>query len=220
MSILYGIISAGNEKILVEQNLAAEGNHPQLIQKILREKNPTNAKVLYQISSYVAHVINEDDVTFLVLSDASFSRKKAFACLLDMKKEFNDKITPLQIRQAISFGFQRQFSDFLKEKMIYYSENQDNLDKLIDKVDVTKNIMIENVEKIFERGEKIEILVKKSQDMKGESSHLKSRAQKLKFKKRCENMRTKIILGIVLMIIVYFIMVFACGGFSLPCLTH
>ena len=34
MSILYGIISAGNEKILVEQNLAAEGNHPQLIQRV------------------------------------------------------------------------------------------------------------------------------------------------------------------------------------------
>ena len=217
MSIIYGIVSAGNEKILVEQNLASEGNHPQLIQRVLREKNPNNAKVLYQISNYLAHVLNEDDVTFLLLADTTFSRKKAFACLLEIKKEFNDKFTPIQIRQSISFGLQRQFGDVLRDKMIYFSETEDNLDKLINKVDVTKNIMIENVEKIFERGEKIEILVTKSKDMRSESSNLKSRAEQLKNKKRFEKTRTKIILAIVLLAVIYFVLVVSCGGFSLPC---
>ena len=218
MSIIYGVVSAGNEKILVEQNLASEGNHPQLILRVLREKNPCNVKVLYQISNYLAHVLSEDDVTFLVLSDSTFSRKKAFACLMEIKREFNDKFTAIQIRQAISFGLQRQFGDFLKEKMIYFSETEDNLDKLINKVDITKNIMIENVEKIFERGEKIEILVTKSKDMRHQSSNLKMRAEQLKNKKKCEKTRTKLVLAIVLLALIYFILVITCGGFSLPCI--
>jgi len=216
MALIYSLISSGNDKILCEANFQS-GNYPQLIQRVLKEKNPQNVKVIYQISGYAVHVYNDGGITYLVLSDTNFSKRSALAYLMDIKNAFTEKYTPKQIKESFAYSLQTQFGEYMKSKMLFFSESKDNLQQLIGKVDETQQIMIENVEKILERGEKIEILVKKTQDMRAESSNLKSRAEQLKSKKRCENIRTKLVVSMICILILYFILVIACGGFNLPC---
>ena len=54
-----------------------------------------------------------------------------------------------------------QFADHMKNRMEYFSDDsQDGLKKVVNQLEDTKNIMVDNIEKMLERGEKIEILVK------------------------------------------------------------
>jgi len=215
--MIYSIISYGNEKVLCEANFQS-GNYPQLIQKVLKEKNPQNTKVIYQLSDYLVHVYNDGLCTYLVLADPNFQRRQCFAFLNDIQLQFREKFNELQIKGAFAYSLQNQFGDLLKSRMKYFSETKDNLGNLIDKLEDTKQIMVDNVGKILERGEKIEVLVQKTQDMSGMASNLKSRAGQLKNKKRWENYRTKIILFLLFLILIYVIIGFACG-FGFQCFS-
>merc|ERR1711981_1415125 len=57
-----------------------------------------------------------------------------------------------------------EFSHILKKEMDYFNNNPeaDAVSKVKGQIEDVKNVMVENVEKVLERGEKIELLVDKT----------------------------------------------------------
>ena len=72
---------------------------------------------------------------------------------------------------------------------------------------------LENIEKVLERGEKIELLVDKTDQMQQAAFKFEKSSKRLKNAMWWKNCRMKIILGL-LIVGVILIIVAACGGFS------
>ena len=86
----------------------------------------TNRSIEYIIISYHFHYVNENDITYLCLSDHLFPKRAAFAFLDDIKRLFCEKYNEKERRNAINYAMQNSFSEHLKAKLTYYNNDPDN----------------------------------------------------------------------------------------------
>ncbi|GJV12391.1 vesicle-associated membrane protein 711 [Tanacetum coccineum] len=99
----------------------------------------------------------------------------------------------------------------LCQQMDYYSNdpNADRMNRLKGEMSQVRNVMIQNIDKVLERGDRLESLVEKTANMQTNT---------LRFKKQSRRFRNTmwVILGFALLGILYVVLAFACQGFSLP----
>ena len=74
------------------------------------------------------------------------------------------------------------FSRVLAKQMEYFSQGggQDKVDKVKAEMDDVKNVMVDNIEKVLKRGEKIELLVDKTDNLNQQSIRFKKHSTQLK----------------------------------------
>jgi vesicle-associated membrane protein 7 len=68
-------------------------------------------------------------------------------------------------QRAIAYSLNEEFSRVIQERMNYYNDagaNVDNLASVKNQINNVKESMVENIEKVLEQGEKIELLVDKT----------------------------------------------------------
>ena len=87
----------------------------------------------------------------------------------------------------------------------------DGLTNLKYNLESTKDIVVENLDKLLERGEKIGLLVKKTDNMVDLSKGLKTQATSLKRQMWWRNAKLYVAIGIGLALLIYIILVIACG---------
>jgi vesicle-associated membrane protein 7 len=162
-SIIYCLIA--NEispTPLVEVSMAG-GNFPQIAVKLLSKIKP-NTSISYSYEDkYMFHHHNESGFTYLCMTDTGFSNRTAYAFLFDIKDRFTRKYGDEALR-GIGFGVNKDFTEELKDRINYFNTdpNADKLKASRQTIEKTKDVMIENIDKILERGEKIDILVRKT----------------------------------------------------------
>jgi len=219
MSLYYGLISSENEKVLCEVTFSS-GPYASTIQKILTEKNPINTKVMYQISTFTVHVYNDGLLTYLLVSDEDYSKILAYTYLMDIKKAFSEKYGKISVKDTLPYGFQTGFGEIMKNQMMHYSQSKDNLAKLKGSLYETHQILTDNMEKILDRAQLVEILVQKSQENSTVASRLLCRSRIKKYQARCSALKTFSLFAFLLIIFAtYFILSLTCGGPALPSLT-
>jgi len=96
-------------------------------------------------------------------------------------------------------------SEILKKKMGYYNSHPITTSngEIIENLNLAKDAMIENVEALLERDDKIDIIAKKSDDLKAFSNNLSGLAENIR-KKESEksNMYIYLIVALILIIII------------------
>lgn len=214
MSIIYALIAredtqgdyGDNVHVLVEASNDSTGNFPQVTRELILKQVPRNQKSIYTYKDkYIYHTLNEDNFTYLCLTDGDYPKRTAMAFLEDIKQSFTQRYPFDQRIKAISYGFNDSFSDVLTKKMAYFNENSldPKMARIRNDAKATLGIMEENLESIMERGEKIELLVKKATNLNVESSGLKQRSNALKNKERREKIIKYAIAGAGVAILVY-----------------
>jgi len=216
MSIIYALISredtqdgyGENIHVLVETSTDASGNFPQVTRELILKQVPRNQKSIYNYKEkYVYHTLNEDSFTYLCLTDAGYPKRAAQSFLEEIKQRFTEEF-PFEKRiRAITFSMNDSFGKILMQRMSYYNEN--SLDPKMARIrtdaHATLGVMEQNLESIMERGDRIELLVKKANALNVESSGLQSRSTALKEKERRKILiRNLIILAVIVAIIVFF----------------
>ena len=225
-SIIYALIASdSNTTPLVEASLA-EGNFSMLALKLLSKlKKNTSASYVYE-NKYIFHYNNDSEVTFLCMTDAAFNNRTAYAFLFEIKEKFFEKYGD-GARNMPGYGANKDFSYFLKGKMHFYNSDQGGNDKIKmvrENIEKTKDIMIENIDKVLARGERIELLVNKTHQLSDSSVNMRKsviimQATHVKRFMWCKNAKITALLVFIVMVrdmqvILFFIVVFSCGGFS------
>lgn len=214
--VLYSAIARQQQHILCNYELSVQSNIPQMVVRILNQLKK-DTKMSCEINrDFFFHYINEDSYTYLCVTDAAYNKSLAFSFLEEIQERFLD--IPFEKRdKSFAHSLNSLFGSTLKEQMTCYnSQDKDKLYVLKQKVTAATDIMVENVDKILERGEKVELLVTKTQAMSKQSTSLKKMATQVKRRAYWKNMRIKIIIALVLLLIIFFITTFACGGFTYP----
>ena len=79
------------------------------------------------------------------------------------------------------------------------------------RLDSVKEVMVENIDKVLERGEKIELLVDKTEALNQSAYKFEKQSRSLKNDLWCRGVRNKLIIAFVIILIILFIVVLACG---------
>eukprot|EP01016_Furgasonia_blochmanni_P040942 TRINITY_DN5262_c0_g2_i8.p1 TRINITY_DN5262_c0_g2~~TRINITY_DN5262_c0_g2_i8.p1 ORF type:complete len:412 (+),score=76.54 TRINITY_DN5262_c0_g2_i8:64-1299(+) len=167
-------------------------------------------------SSFHFHVSNEEGFTYICMSNSQYSRRVAFGFLAEIKTEFYKKFTPDQRNTAIAYALNNSFGTILKNKINQYNTDPpDKLTKLNKELSETKNIMVENIDKLLEREEKIELLVKKTATMNTMATTIKKQAVAVRRDAYYRSVRLKIIISLIILIVIYLIISTICGGITL-----
>ncbi|AQL09781.1 Putative vesicle-associated membrane protein family protein [Zea mays] len=94
--------------------------------------------------------------------------------------------------------------------MRYCDQHPEEIDKLAKvKAQVTevKGVMMQNIEKVLDRGEKIELLVDKTEDLRSQAQDFRQQGTKIRRKMWWENMKMKLIVfGIVVALILLIVL--------------
>ncbi|TKC46226.1 hypothetical protein EI555_012875 [Monodon monoceros] len=88
----------------------------------------------------------------------------------------------------------------------------DRVRNLQSEVEGVKNIMTQNVERILARGENLDHLRNKTEDLEATSEHFKTTSQKVARKFWWKNVKMIVLICVIVFIIVLFIVLFATGA--------
>ncbi|KAF3644839.1 Vesicle-associated membrane protein [Capsicum annuum] len=105
---------------------------------------------------------------YCVVAVESIGRKIPIAFLERTKEEFTKKYGGGKAATAVANSLNREFGPKLKEQMLYCVDHPEEISKLTKvkaQVSEVKGVMMENIEKVLDRGEKIELLVDKTDNL-------------------------------------------------------
>ena len=132
----------------------------------------------------------------------------AFSYLADIKKKFISTYDNQKIQSSYSYQL-KNFSDEIKKLQDFYVKNpQSKLALLKNSINQTSEIMHENVEKLFQRNEKLEITLQKSNNLLGNSDVFYKNIHRMKMKqkyKRLKYIAFFILIVLVMALLIYFI---------------
>ena len=109
-----------------------------------------------------------------------------------------------------------EFSPMIRDRMDFY--NSDDADRSIDnigavksQIDEVKDVMVQNIEKVLERGEKIELLVDKTDRLNQQAFRFESSSRSLRRAMYWRKMRCYMIGAVIAILLIYVASVSLCG---------
>lgn len=218
MPLLYSLIARGST-VLSEFSVAA-GNANAVARRIL-EKLPVDgdARVSYTQDRHVFHILrgSHGNLIFLCMADAPFGRRIPFAFLDDIQMRFSKTYAKV-VATAPAYAMNDEFSRVLSQQMEYFSTNpnSDAINRVKSEISEVKSVMVENIDKVLERGTRIELLVDKTATLQDNSFRFKKQARALKRALWWKNAKLMIAMSGVIVLVLYLLVAYFCGGLSLP----
>jgi hypothetical protein len=211
-SIIYALVGYG-EKPLAEYS-EFKGTFHKTCQNYLHSVE-NNSSGGYKLDDYFIFYLNENGITYLIMTDMKYSKGSALACLESIKKEFVSTFPDTDFESAEEFALNKEFKPKLKMKYDYYNENKDVINestqKLMDEIFKMKDDVINASDLLNERGDKLSEVKDKAGNLAQHSYKYKSAATKVK--KSTSRKKIKIIIGIIaaVLVLVFFIIISICG---------
>lgn len=216
MPIIYSLVSRGINVLSEFTQSGHSGNFSTITRVLLKKIPEEDGKLSYLYDQYSFHYIVSDGLTFLCMSDHEFLRYHAFQFLAEIQSNFLSTYAG-RWQTAIAFQFQSDFQHTLSSVMERWNEAKDDkLATIRSDLSAVKDVMIKNIDKVLERGEKIELLVEKSEIMESHAIRFKTEARTLKNRMWWKNIKVWIVLILLLLVIFFVILASACGGPKLP----
>ncbi|KAI7901051.1 synaptobrevin-domain-containing protein [Cokeromyces recurvatus] len=117
----------------------------------------------------------------MCMADDSFGRRIPFIFLQDLKNKFLSTYGRKRALDSPPFGL-NEFSRVIEKQMDYFSTNPnaDRLKQVHGEIEQVKDVMVHNIERVLERGERIELLVDKTDNLNQQAFAFKKRSTHLK----------------------------------------
>ncbi|KVH89167.1 Longin domain-containing protein [Cynara cardunculus var. scolymus] len=223
-SLIYSFVSRGT--VILAEYTEFTGNFTSIAFQCLQKLPATNNKFTYNCDGHTFNYLVEDGFTYCVVAAESAGRQVPMAFLERTKDDFTKKYGGGKAATAVAnslnkeFGFTVKFTitrPKLKEQMQYCVDHPEEISKLSKvkaQVSEVKGVMMENIEKVLDRGEKIELLVDKTENLRSQAQDFRTQGTQMRRKMWLQNMKIKlIVLGIIIALILI-IVLSVCGGFN------
>lgn len=153
-------------------------------------------------------------LTYLVIAPSEIGRRVPFAFLLDLKKKFLAQFPSQSTNYAglPAYGT-AAFNTTLKQTMTTYNTSppQDSITAAKREIDSVRDIMTQNIEQVLERGERIDLLVDKTDRLGGSARDFRVRSRGLRRQMWWKNVRLMVLLVFVVVFLLYLFIGFGCG---------
>lgn len=219
---------AHNTTILTEHTTSAASNTSSLASLILPKIDHSSPqKLTYTHNDNFVHYIasapseypgspSAGGLTFLVVAASSAGRRIPFGFLVEIKNRF------LKQHPAESTDFGTlpnygagSFNTELKKLMIDYGTTkagkEDAINNVQNEIDNVREIMTQNIDRVLERGERIDLLVDKTDRLGGSAHEFRVRSKNLRRQMWWKNVKLMVLLAVVVIFLLYLFIGFGCG---------
>jgi len=217
MTLIYALVARENN-VLVEQSAPGRSGNFSTVTRVLlkRLSSESDSKLSYIYDKYIFHYMVSDHLIYLCMTDENFSRVAAFEFLAEIQQKFTNSFGE-RAKSAFAYAYNADFGPSLLRMMKKYnSSNNDPVAKIREDVDQVKNVMIQNVDKVLERRERVEILVEKTEDLQNTALNFKRSSRNLRRAMWWKNVKFIILIFVIVIAIIFIIVASACGGIKLP----
>ncbi|CAO2177446.1 unnamed protein product [Urochloa humidicola] len=217
MTIVYALVARGT--VVLAEFAAVSGNAGAVARRIL-EKLPPDAesRLCFAQDRYIFHVLRDQaGITFLCMANDTFGRRIPFLYLEDIQMRFMKNYGRVA-HSALAYAMNDEFSRVLHQQMEFFSSNPsaDTLNRLRGEVSEIHTIMVDNIEKILDRGDRISLLVDKTSTMQDSAFHFRKQSKRLRRALWMKNAKLLAVLTVAIVVLLYLIISAFCGGLSLP----
>jgi len=145
----------------------------------------------------------------MCMADAEMGHRIPYSFLNDVRERFQHSFSqPAQ--SAGELGLNDEFARVLKSRMEYFSydPNADKINRVKGEIGTVKTVMMDNIERVIRRGESIEVLVDKTEQLETSSQSFKVKSTSLKRKMYCKNIKmTFILVGVIALAVFAILMI-------------
>ncbi|BGP42917.1 hypothetical protein JCM10450v2_007036 [Rhodotorula kratochvilovae] len=210
MSLLTALV-ARDDTILAFHSIKGE-QYTSACQTILSKIPPNDSKLTYAADQILIHYVKRDGVTALVVAEDTAGRRVPFSFLAELHRKFVTAFTMGEIADAPAYGM-NAFSAQISQLMVQYEENppQDAIKQAQAELAATKDVMVQSIDAVLSRGERIEILVDRTDDLSSQARAFRKRATVLRRKMWYRNVKTLAAVGFSAVLLLYLLMASACG---------
>ncbi|KAJ7966200.1 Vesicle-associated membrane protein [Quillaja saponaria] len=216
MAILYALVARGS--VVLAEFTTASTNASTITRQILEKLSGDNdSHVSYSQDRLIFHVKRTDGLTVLCMADDSSGRRIPFTFLEDIHQRFV-RTYGRGVHSANAYAMNDEFSRVLNQQMEYYSNdpNADRINRLKGEMSQVLNVMIENIDKVLERGDRLELLVDKAANMQGNTFRFRKQARRFRSTVWWRNVKLTVALISLLLVITYVVLALVCHGLALP----
>eukprot|EP00878_Enallax_costatus_P007194 GHUV01007538.1.p1 GENE.GHUV01007538.1~~GHUV01007538.1.p1 ORF type:complete len:223 (+),score=61.72 GHUV01007538.1:317-985(+) len=215
MPLIYSFVARHPSTVLAEYT-PYHGNFNTVALECLQHLQPDQQKLTITCDKHTFNFLRRDEYVFLVVADEAFGRQIPFAFLDRISEDFAAKFAS-KGKTAGAHGLDRTVGPMLKQHMDYCTNNPDEISRVASvqkKVEEVRGVMVQNIEKVLERGERIELLVDKTDELRNHAHMFQKQGQQLRKRMWWENMRMKLIVVLVVLLLAVVIFLLACfaGG--------
>ncbi|VDO75502.1 unnamed protein product [Schistosoma margrebowiei] len=217
MDLRYFAIT--NEKHIVWHRSFAKRSFEDVVLKYLL-CNPPDQDIYYSEGDFSLHCLTVSGLSFIAVTDRNASRQKFRNLVVEVSRNFLSDGTRFQ--RAKSGGkdcLQQSYNLNLEDLMESpnSSKGNDSLDQLRNNVNTVTAVMQENTRLALQRGDRLNNLVSKTDELAASANQFQTTATKVARKTWWENFRMKlIIVGVVggILLVIVIIILWQTGVFN------
>lgn len=187
------------------------GNFPTITRVLLAKIPMEDGKMSYVYDQHVFHYIVEDGIIYLCMCDDMAKRRIPFGFLEDIKQRFCATYGEKK-NTAIAFAMNEDFGRTLQKQLEFYNgPSADTFAQVNNKLDDVKNVMVQNIEMVLERGEKLELLVDKTDKLQNQAFKFEKSSKRLKEAMFWKRVKLYLLFAFIVGLIIFIISAIICG---------
>ena len=213
MPILYALIARG--PVVLAEYSEKTGNFPTVTRVLLGKiDDSVDCRKSIKADEYTFHFVVEGGLTYLCMTDVESGDRLhvVFGFIDAVRQKFRATFGPERGRTAIAFELNQEFAPALAEAMAQVNAGRgDAFAHVSGKLDAVKEVMVQNIETVMDRGEKLELLVDKSERLQTSAFTFERSSRKLRDAMFWKKVKAYLLMGGVMAVLAYIISVMACG---------
>jgi len=212
MPIIYALVSRETSVLAEYTDAGLTGNFSTVTRVLLKKipKGDNKLSYVYGEKAYVFHYEVSDDLIYLCMTDYDYNRMAAFEFLAEVKERFIATYGN-RGKTANAFAFNNDFQPVIQQKMEQFNSRKNKVYEVQEKVNLVKSQMEKNIDQVLQRGEQIELLVDRTEELNEQAFKFKKVSNNLNRAMRWRNIKYTITLGLIVLIIIYIVVAFICG---------
>ncbi|KAG2425092.1 hypothetical protein HXX76_014001 [Chlamydomonas incerta] len=215
MPLIYASVSQGS--VTLAEYAGFQGNFAAVAREYLDKVTKLEGKSRYEVDGHTFNFLHHGGYTYLVVASVDSGVALPSAFLDKMEAEFKAKAGANLQLGAAAGSLNATFGKQLKQLMENATQHPEEYSKVASvqkKVDEAKAIMVENIEVVLKRGEQLERIQEKTEDLMVEADRFRDGAVRVKRKLWWQNLKMKLVmaLAVILLAVVIFLLVCFSGG--------
>ncbi|CAH2078459.1 unnamed protein product [Thlaspi arvense] len=217
-SLIYSFVARGT--VILVEFTDFEGNFTSIAAQCLQKLPSSNDKFTYDCDGHTFSYLVENGFTYCVVAvDSTGSGRQILpmAFLERVKEDFNKRYGGGKAATAQANSLNKEFGPKLKEHMQYCMDHGDEISKLAKvkaQVSEVKGVMMGNIEKVLDRGGKIDVLVVETDILRSQAHGFRTQGTQIRRKMWFQNMKIKLIVLAIIIALILIITLSICGGFN------
>ena len=210
MSVQYVCIAKQDSTILCEYSVKPNPEIVATVRQHVLPKTQSQTKVTFEAQQRKYHLYRSHGIAFLAVADGTYATRLAYSMLEKISGSFLQCFREASTQTSANCA---SFSRNLRNEVDFYNGPQaDKIKKLQSDIDGVKDVMMQNLDVIIQRGDKIDNLVEKSGNLAAESDTFFTQSNTLKNKRWWKNVRLVLAIVFVVALVIFIIVMIACGG--------